>query len=143
MLIQLASRDGSIENIELDVEKDFNIEEYSLDQSMCHAGHLLARYGTLSANLRAEVERKKAALEYYDSQFALEIRRTTEEKLTEAKIENKINADPKHKELLESLIDSERNKDIVENLFKAQMKRVDCMISLAYKLRAEINKGGY
>lgn len=127
--------------VQLDLEKDFRIEEFSLEQNMTHAGHVLAYYGDLAADLKGQAARYKVDLDETESVKNLKLR-ASGDKLTVDAVKAKISTDPEYTSAKKKWIEAERDQQKVENLFRSQQKRVDVLIALAYKQRAEIRAGG-
>jgi hypothetical protein len=145
MIVKI-QRGKEVEEIKLDVERDFSIEETQLSKNMSLSGGLLARYAELAADLRAEVARKEAELKFFDSNLELKIRSKASEdnmKLTESGVNAIKTSNPDRFKLVTDLIESESNRDKLENLFRALLKKVDLVIALAYKQRAEVQKSGW
>jgi hypothetical protein len=127
------------DNIELGDQSTFTIDENNVDGELCQVGSELCFYGNLAAELKAQAASKKLELDAHDSELALQIRSMESDKrVTEGFVKETIKKNVKHKELTEELIQAERDLLKVENLFKAQQKRADCIIALAYKQRTEI-----
>ena len=83
--------------------------------------------------------RYKAHLELKEAQTALKARadleKPTEGKVREAEVTNSDRIEAKY-----DYIAKEGDYQKVENLFRSQQKRVDCIITLANKQRTEIAK---
>lgn len=135
MKITVERVDGQ-EDIEI-LSSDFQINEFTLDQEICNLPGILCKYGDIASDLRAEVSRKKAALEYFDSAKYKELK-LENDKLTVSHIEADIKCDDQRRELRASLIESERNSHKADNLYRSLLKKADLVIALAYKQRSEL-----
>jgi hypothetical protein len=131
--------------IELTPDIDIQIDENNLDAEMCRAGQLLVYYGDLSAELKAQSARKKDYKEAIYSQLAQLTRSEAEKesrKVTEGVVKEKVLTNPDYINTQQEHNVAEMFAQKVDNFFRAQQKRVDLLIALAYKQRAEIQKGG-
>lgn len=133
-------------DIEIDVDSHFNINEDNVDGELCNAGRLLVYYGDLSATLKAQAARKKADLEEHSASLARDIRKKAMEngdKITEGGIKEKVLTTPSYQTRLAVYIETEKDASKLDNFFRSQKQRVDCIIALAYKQRTEIAKNAY
>lgn len=125
------------EEIEIGEISDFQIDEANVEGELCQAGSHLAFYGSLVADLKAFVSRKKLALDEYNSFQAQKIRAEST-KITENNIKEKVKLEPEYKRLMEEFIIAERDLTKAENLYKSQIKKTDCVIAMSYAKRQEI-----
>ena len=135
-----------VESINLDIENDFNIDETQLSKNMTLSGSTIARYASLASDLRAESARKKAELEFYESGLELRIRDEASKKgvkTTEDMIKSLKRTDQKRYDMNITLLESEHNCDKMENLFRALVKKIDLLIALSYKQKAELKGSGW
>lgn len=126
-----------LEEIEIGEISDFQIDEANVEGELCQAGSHLAFYGSLVADLKAFVSRKKLALDEYNSFQAQKIRAEST-KITENNIKEKVKLEPEYKRLMEEFIIAERDLTKAENLYKSQIKKTDCVIAMSYAKRQEI-----
>ena len=116
---------------------DFEINEFAIDNNISDLPGLLCKYGDIASDLRAEVSRKKAQLEYYDASMYKEIK-IKDNKATVNHIQAVIKTDSDRMEMLKDLIESERNSVKADNLYRSLLKKADLLIALTYKQRAEL-----
>ena len=121
---------------------EFAIDEDNVDGELCQSGAKLCFYGNLAADLEAEAATKKADLEYTYSLLAIQIRKdyTGTTRLTEGGLKEQITIDGRYINKKNELIETEKNYAKANNFWRAQQKRADCIIALAYKQRTEIAK---
>lgn len=126
----------------MNLHEDFSIDENRLDEHLKRSGHLLASYGDAASELKAKAAKKKLELEAYDSELYVKLRNSAE-RITENEIKARTRKDDKHKELQIELIEAEKNAGRMENLYRSMVKRVDILISMAYRQKAEIRASGF
>jgi len=126
----------------LNIEEDFKIDENSVLTESQKLGHLLSRYATLSADARATAARTKVHYEEICARQALRAR-SEGAKLTEAMIKELLATSEEVKQAKEKLIQIERDQDMLDNLWRAMVKKADLIISILYFKREENRKGGY
>ena len=128
--------------IKLDIENDFTIDETNIDGELCMASKRMVYYGNLSAELEAQATRSKDRLDQYYSELAIKTRAAhAGGKLTEGGLKEIILTDPQYISMQDKCTTDYMYQKKVENFFKSQQKRVDCILALGYKQRAEIQKG--
>lgn len=130
------------QEISIDTDPDFTINEDDIDGELCKAGRLLCFYGDLAAELKGQALNAKTNLEYWDATASQNIR-SLGQKITEGNIKEKVLVNPERKEHLDFFQKSERDFQKIENLYRSQQKKVDCVIALAYKQRTEIAKAAF
>lgn len=127
-------------------DEEFEIDENNVDGELCQVGKNLSFYGNLASDLKANASAKKADLEITAASIATERRKDAEitgTKITEGRIKESVLTDERYKQAVIEHIDAERDAQKIENLFRSQQKRADCLIALAYKQRTEISKANY
>ena len=129
-------------DISMDPETDFHIDENNLEGELCSEGRLLSFYGQLAADLKAQAVTFKSRLEVRDSQESIGIR-LEGNKITEGGIKERVVTSEDRREYLTKLINAERDFQKIENLFRSQQKKADCLIALTYKVRTELAKSAY
>jgi len=135
------------ETIQTDLES-FVLNEDDVDGELCRAGRDLAFYGNLASDLKAQAANAKAAVEKTDAELSMGIRSVAyseKAKITEGGIKEQVICNEIRQNKIQLQIQAERDFQKIENLFRSQQKKVDCLIALAYKQRTEIAKtgGGY
>lgn len=142
ILDELAGNEYVPKKIILTLEKDFSIDETNIDGELCMAAKRMVYYGNLSAELQAQAARDKDGVERCYAELDIKTReKMLGEKTTEGKINAIILTDPKYIGVQEKHTASCMYQGKAENFFRSQQRRVDCITALAYKQRAEINKG--
>lgn len=129
------------EAIQIGLES-FTINEDDVNGELCRAGKFLAFFANLAADMKAQAVNYKTALEAFDAEIAIEIRAESIKngsKITEGGIKERILTHPHRKEQLIKLIKAEQDFQKIENLFRSQQKKVDCLTALAYKQRTELS----
>ncbi len=105
------------EEISLDVEKDFSLDDTNIDAEACRMGKLLMYYGDLAVELKIQAVRAKQHAEEKYSELALEIR--SKGKATEGKIKESILTNKEYKEKLVELNKADRYANKVDNFYKS------------------------
>lgn len=124
-------------------DEDFFINEDNVDGELCQAGRLLSFYGTLAVDLKTQLADAESQLELYEATLSKNLRAILKgkgEKMTEGAIKEQILTDDKRIDLFSKVLKFQNDYLKVENLFRSQQKKTDCLISLAYKQRTEIQK---
>lgn len=130
------------EEYDVSEEKDFTINEDDINGELCRAGAILAFYANLAADLKAQSQTFKSRIELVESEASQKIRAEairTGNKLTEGGIRERVVVDPERIKALEEYNIAERDSLKAEYLFKTQQKKLDCLIALTYKHKAEIS----
>ena len=126
----------------LTLDEDFSIDETNIDGELCMAAKRMVYYGNLASELGAQASRDKDRADQCYARLDLEVRNEgTGEKLTEGKINAIIRSKPEYITIKDKHTASVMYQSKAENFFRSQQRRVDCITALAYKQRAEINKG--
>ena len=128
--------------IALRLDEDFSIDENNIDGELCMAAKRMVYYGNLSAELGAQASRDKDRVEQLYAELDIKTReKMSGEKTTEGKIKAIILSTPEYITAQDKHTASVMYQTKTENFFRSQQRRVDCITALAYKQRAEINKG--
>src|SRR3990167_2568641 len=96
-----------------------SIDESCIDADLCSMGKFLLYYGEIETILRLEAERKQAALKRLEADLDSTVRataKTSGEKLTEAMVTSKVITDPSRQALIESLLKSQKNHNLIDGL---------------------------
>jgi hypothetical protein len=142
ILDELVGNEYVPKKIELTLDKDFSIDETNIDGELCMAAKRMVYYGNLSAELGAQSSRDKDKVDRIYAELDIHTRtKYAGEKLTEGKINAIILQTPGYVAAREKQTASAMYQSKAENFFRSQQRRVDCITALAYKQRAEINKG--
>lgn len=132
------------EPIDIDTEDHFNIQDDNLDYELCRQGRLLAYYGTLAAQFEAQARNKKAELDRTESHLDLDIRAASKlngEKLTENQIRAKIRIHGDYMEVHKNYIESQKDADTVNNLWKSIYLKTGLLRSMKNRQDAEAFTG--
>lgn len=126
--------------IELNVLEDVAIPDnaVSLQKEACRTPGLLATYGEMLAELKANTERAKFSLEEVSSYVADSIRSTSTEKLTVDRLKELVTLDTRVKESKLLFVQALRNMHAVDNVLRALHKKVDVITTLLYQHRQEM-----
>lgn len=126
-----------------DLEKELRIKEDKLDSHLMHQPAKYARFAVLAAHAWAVAKRAKAALEEYEHQLDIEIRKKVEAKggkLTESQIKALIKTDSKRMALVNALIETEEQAEVVQASTKAFEERHECLLALGYRRRMKFEE---
>ncbi len=113
-----------------------SIDESCIDADLCSMGKYILYYGELEAALKLEVERKEAALEKLEADLDAKVRAmaaASNNKLTEARVEGAVTTDPDRLILIDSLLKSKRNHNMIRWVMKALDAKKECLITLSYR----------
>jgi len=128
----------------VDPEKDFDIQETTLDYHLCNQGKILLKYGDLYAMLKSELARKEEQTKELYSKVAIVVRSEAEKegvKLTEAKVSEKAITHPEYRKAVDALNDVRYRYHHAEGWWKTANQVASLLQSLAYKQGSEIKKG--
>lgn len=121
----------------------FSVDQTNMDLELSSMGKLTLNYGLLETLLRAEVERKEAALERLDAELDSKYRTQgfPDGKVTETRIAGAVKLAPERSELISSLIESRKNYNLAKWACRALQGKRETLIAIAYRerelLRAE------
>lgn len=127
--------------IELNIEEDTFIPEdiISLQKTACKTPGLIARYGEILAELKAETEKAKFTLDEVSSFVADSTRqKESEKRLTSDRLKEIIALDSRVKDARLSYVHVLRDMHAVENTIKALFKKADIITTLLYQHRQEM-----
>ena len=113
-----------------------SIDESCIDADLCSMGRFLLYYGEVETLLRLEVERKQAALKRLEADLDATVRATaksTGEKLTEAIVGSKVITDPSRQALIESMLKSQKNHNLMRWVMSALNAKKECLIAISYR----------
>lgn len=133
---------GDGREYEIDLKKELEIEETSLNTILSKQPGQFAWIGVLHSLSAARVERLKNKLEYHEYSLDLKIRNQSDKggkggKLTENKIKAMIKTDSKRMSLVKRLISAKEQTEWLQAARDAFGHRKDCLISLGANRRAE------
>jgi hypothetical protein len=132
------------ETIELDIVADTFVPEdvVSLQKEACRTPGLLARYGEMLADLKANTERAKFDMDEVSSFVADSTRKTSDEKLTVDRLKEIVALDNRVSNSKNVYIKSMRNMHAIDNTLKALHKKADIITTLLYQHRQEMKLYG-
>jgi hypothetical protein len=133
------------EEIDLPVADDLSLDDNAIDAEMCNLPTILSRYGVLSAELKAQAERKKQIVENIYSSLSLMERKNKaalKERVTEAALKEIVINDSKYQKAVNAHIECEKMFKQVDNLYRSLNKKADIIIALCHKQRVEIQRMG-
>lgn len=135
MIVQVNNTD-----IDFDFQADTAIPEdlISLQKEACKTPNIIAKYGEILAELKADTERKKFNLDETSAFVADEIRKTSTEKLTVDRIKELVLLDGRVKGIKNTYIDALRNMHAIDNIMRALYKKADIVTTLLYQYRQEM-----
>jgi hypothetical protein len=123
------------------VTDDFAIDENRLDREICRLGHLMAYYGNLAAELKAELARKEEQLKRAYAISAQAIRAEClgkGEKVTDPSIKEKVEVGERYGNQQAGLQITRLYAIMAESWFQSMKKKADLVIALAYKQGREV-----
>jgi hypothetical protein len=129
------------ESVSPTVEVDFAIDEARLEYEMCRLGHLLASYGNLAAELKAELIRKEEQLKRAYAISAQAIRAEHQGsgvKITDPAVKEKVEVGERYGNQQAGLQMVRLYAIMAEAWFQSIKKKADLVIALAYKQGREI-----
>jgi len=129
------------EQVSPNVSDDFAIDENRLDYEMCRLGHLLAYYGNLNADLKAELARKEENLRRTAAVTAQSVRaqaKEKSEKITDATVKERVESDEFYGRMQAVLQMTRLYAIMAESWFQSMKKKSDLVVSLAYKQGREL-----
>lgn len=130
-----------VTEVKLDVDSDFSIDDTNMDGELCRIGQLLAKYGEVQAKLRAQLSRHENDVEVTYSREAQKIRSNTQVKTTEKGVEEQVTLEPSYQAALLRLSETQKDSLMVDNFFKAIMKKADALNALTYFRKEEYRRG--
>jgi len=124
----------------------FTIDPTALDVDLCRLAAVMIEYAEVEVELGAEVERREAALQRWDADQDLAIRSTPGEsgaRVTETRIQSMVRVHPDRATLVERLVESKRNHNLMRWVMRAMQGKKDCLIALTYREKALIQSERY
>lgn len=113
-----------------------SIDESCIDADLCSMGKFLLYYGEIDAAIKIEVERKEAELDRLEADLDAQIRANasiTNDKLTEARVKGLVTTNSNRLQLVESLLKSKKNYNMMRWIMAALNAKKDCLIALSYR----------
>lgn len=119
----------------LDPDK-FSIDESELDRELCNIGKHIFEYGTLAAEANLWVGKLDAELEKLGATLDAEVRAkfaSTNEKATEAKVQNAVILDSKYQEFVQYKLQGEQTAALLKWAMVALQHKSEGLRALAYR----------
>lgn len=143
--VQLNSGTDQVETISLPPQF-FNVDPTALDADLCSLGRLMMHYGEIEAKLGAEVARREARLKELDGELDLSIRANSAssgERMTEGRIEAMRVTSPSRKQMIELLVLSQQNHNMIRWAMRVLQGKKDILIALTYREKEMIKSDRY
>lgn len=125
------------------LEEDFSIDEENLNREICRMGQLLARYGTIDAEMNANLKRKEEQVKLVKAQVSGAIRsqaEATSTKMTETKLDEQVTIHNNYQQILNELHVLRADALKVDHWWRSIVKKADLLNALAFRQNAEIKR---
>jgi len=132
-----------IEAEQFDIDGDFAINDNQVEREICRMGQLMARYGTIAAELEANLKRKEEKIKYVAASLAAAIRSTAETKgtkMTEGKLQEELIQRQEYQDALNGLHGLRADAAKSDHWWRAILKKADLVNSLSYRQGAEYKR---
>ena len=129
------------EEIKLNTEEDFALNDDAIDYEMERISNLIMYYGNLSAELKAQSQRKKQNIEWVYSDLLLTEKSRAvrdKEKPTESAVKAVVYSSEDYNIAHMDYINAEKDAGKTEHFYRTLLKKADICIAISYKKRAEI-----
>jgi hypothetical protein len=126
-----------------DLETDFAMNEDNLSKNICQMGHLLARYGTISAEQDANLKRKEEAVKFVKANVAGALRSQAEAngtKMTENKLDEAVTVNPLYQQVLAELHVLRANALKADHWWRAILKKSELLNAMTFRQSAELKR---
>ena len=145
MVTLVIDRPNGPEEVKLDTERDFGIDDENIDAELCRMGQILCEYGGFFAELRAQLVKDETdesrVKDYYDLWFRNPD--NYKEKVTETKIKSLVGSQPAVQAAGDKVNATKGYLFKIENFYRSLYQKADCLKCLAYKHRVEIKATGF
>lgn len=128
---------------EFDTDADFKINDANIDGELCKIGQLMARYGSLAAELNANLARKEEEVKYVSARLAAAIRSQAEAggtKVTVDSIKDNVTVSPEYQTALSSLHLLRADAERAEHWWRSISAKAQALNSLTYWRGAEMRR---
>jgi hypothetical protein len=131
-----------VENsVEVDVDKDMNLSDETLDQDMCELPKKIAFFAELAAECHAYASRKKNDVEVIEAEVAQALRAEAANvklKITEAGIREHIAKQDNVTEARHGSYKAQAQYTMIDGFYRALREKASLAIALCYKQKEEI-----
>lgn len=127
----------------VDTDADFKINDANIDGELCRIGQLMARYGSLAAELNANLARKEEELKYTAARVAAALRSQAEvagTKMTVDQIKESTIISIEYQAVLSSLHLLRRDAEQAEHWWRSISAKAQALNSLTYWRGAEMRR---
>jgi hypothetical protein len=134
------------QELKLDTEGDFTIDELNLNKEVCRMGMLLLKYGDLAGELQAELQRKEEYLKYLKARLQAAHRSQAErngKKKTVAELESDVTIDEQYQAALAPLHVLRATAVKADHWWRSMNTKARLLEALAFRQSAEIRRGNY
>lgn len=126
-----------------DLENDFGINEEALEREMCRMAQILVRYGGITGELDANLQRKTEYVKLVQARVSGALRSQYEQagtKTTEGKLSEEVIQHKDYQEALTALHLLRAESIEADHWFRAAMKKADMLNALAFRQNAELRR---
>lgn len=128
---------------QVDPQGDFRIDDSNIDFELCRMGQLLARYGSLAAELNTNLARKEEELKYVAARIAAAHRAqslASGSKTTVDSIKDEVVLSPEYQTTLAPLHILRADAEKVKHWWRSAQAKADALNSLTYWRGAEMRR---
>lgn len=127
----------------VDTHNDFAINDADIDRELCRIGQLMARYGSLAAELNANLARKEEELKYVGARVSAALRSQAEasgSKLTVDQVKEQTITSVEYQTTLATLHLLRANAEKAEHWWRSISAKAQALNSLTYWRGAEMRR---
>jgi len=128
---------------QINPQGDFTIDENNIDAELCRMGQLLARYGSLAAELNTNLARKEEELKYVSARVSAALRSQGEangKKLTVDQLKEEVILSVEYQGALAPLHVLRADAEKVKHWWRSAQAKADALNSLTYWRGAEMRR---
>ena len=128
---------------ELDTENDFAIQDANIDAELCKIGQQMARYGSLAAELKANLARKEEEVKYVAARVSAALRSDAEvkgTKMTVDQVKDAVTVSVEYQTALSSLHLLRADAEKSEHWWRSISAKASALNSLTYWRGAEMRR---
>jgi len=128
---------------QFDLESDFRVEESNLEFEMCRMAQILVRYGTVAAELEANLKRKEEHAKLINARVSGALRSQYEAagtKITEGKLSEEVIQHSDYQLALSALHLLRAEAIGADHWYRSAMKKADMLNALAFRQNAELKR---
>jgi len=128
---------------QIDPQEDFKIQSDNIDFELCRMGQLLARYGSLAAELNTNLARKEEELKYISARISAALRSQNEQKgtkMTVDQLKEEVILSVEYQTTLAPLHVLRADAEKVKHWWRSAQAKADALNSLTYWRGAEMRR---